>query len=79
MGRTLFIIIAIVLAFIIIKRLISTQSRSKTSAQSNKLDYKNTVRCEHCGTHVPMNTAYKADDKYYCNENHYLENRHKDA
>ena len=77
MVRTLFIIIALALAFVIIKRLISTKSRSKTASQPGTLDYKNTVRCEHCGTHVPVATAYKTDDKYYCNESHYLEHKNK--
>ena len=77
MARTLFIIIALALAFVIIKRLITTQSRSKTSNRPSTLDYKNTVRCEHCGTHLPMATAYKADDKYYCDEKHYLEDKNK--
>jgi len=75
MGRTLFIIIAIALAFVIIKRLITTQSRSKTSRRSATQNYQNTVRCEKCGTHIPMDSAYKVDDKFYCNESHYLEDK----
>lgn len=75
--RTLFVLIAIILAVVIIKRLITTQSRSKTSAQPDALEYKDTVRCAHCGAHVPVSTALKVDNVFYCNEKHYLEDKNK--
>ena len=75
--RTLIIILAIIAALVIIKRLITAQSRSKKDIRSESLEYKDTVRCEHCGTHIPLSSALKVDDHFYCNEAHYLEEQNK--
>lgn len=75
--RTLIIILAIIIAAVIIKRLITTRSRSKKENQSDSLEYKDTVRCEHCGTHIPVLSALKVENRFYCNENHYLEEKNK--
>ncbi|WP_455208725.1 PP0621 family protein [Kaarinaea lacus] len=75
--RTLIIIIAVILAVVIIKRLITTHSRSKKVSRSELPQYKKTVRCEHCGTHIPESSAFKVDNHVYCNENHYLEDKKK--
>ena len=75
--RTLIIILAIIVALVIRKRLITTQSRSKKESQPESLEYKDTVRCEHCGTHIPISSALNVDDHYYCNEEHYLEEKNK--
>lgn len=73
--RTLIIIVALILAVVIIKRLITTRSRSKKENPADSLEYKDTVRCEHCGTHIPVASALKMDDRFYCNKNHYLEDK----
>ena len=75
--RTLIIILALVMAAIIIKRLITTRSRSKKENQSDTLEFKDTVRCKHCGTHVAISSALKVDDQFYCNQDHYLEEKNK--
>lgn len=75
--RTLIIILAAIIAFVVIKRLITTHSRSKTGKPPKKVDYQKTVRCEHCGTHIPESSALKMDNHYYCNEKHYLEDKNK--
>jgi uncharacterized protein len=75
--RTLLIILAIIIAAVIIKRLITTHSRSKTVKPPGKGEYQKTVRCEHCGTHIPETTALKVDNHFYCNEKHYLEDKNK--
>lgn len=71
--QKLLIIIAVIAAIIIIKRLITTPARSKTSSQPEDPGYKNTVRCEYCGTHVPISSAYKAGGRFFCTKQHYLE------
>ncbi|MGD8559417.1 MAG: PP0621 family protein [Gammaproteobacteria bacterium] len=73
--RTLFVLIAIILAVVIIKRLITTQSRSKTTKQPDSLEYKDTIRCAYCGTHMPPSSALKKGENYYCSEQHYLEDK----
>ncbi|MGD8569682.1 MAG: PP0621 family protein [Gammaproteobacteria bacterium] len=77
--RQLLVLIAIILAVVIIKRLITTHSRSTKQStkakQPDTLEYQDTVRCAHCGTHVPLSSAIKRDDGYYCSEKHYLEEK----
>jgi len=75
--RTLLIILAAIIAFVVIKRLITTHSRSKNGKPPTAVDYQKTVRCEHCGTHIPESSALKMDNHYYCNEKHYLEDKNK--
>ena len=76
----LFIIIGLLLAFLIIKHLIKNKPRSKTLSESDSensdlldqaTDYKNTVQCRYCGTHIPSATAYQSGDDHYCDESHY--------
>ena len=78
----LIIIIALFVAFLIIKHLVNNPSRSKTlndeqqeSAGSDSLDhdsnYKKTVKCNYCGTHIPAAGAYLSGDEHYCDESHY--------
>lgn len=78
----LLIIIGLVLAFLIIKNLINNKPRSKTlnktSAESEQSDivdqsanYKKTVQCLYCGTHIPLSSAYKTEDGHYCDESHF--------
>ena len=78
----LLIIIGLIAAFLIIKHLISSTPRSKTlnGAQKNSVDsessgqpleFKETVKCRYCGTHIPLATAYKNGDSYFCNESHF--------
>ena len=75
--RTLIIIAAIILAVVITKRLITTRSRSKKETSTKNLEYKDTVRCEHCGIHIPVASALKVDDRFYCNQKHYVEDKNK--
>ena len=74
----LVIIIGLVLAFFIIKHLINSKSGSKTAnnerdknGNPQQLDYKDTVKCEYCGTHIPLVNAYSMEKKHYCDEEHY--------
>lgn len=75
--RTLIIILAVIMAAVIIKRLITTRSRSKKDNQSETLEFKDTVQCEHCSAHIPVSSALKVNDRFYCNENHYLQEKNK--
>jgi len=73
----LFVIIALLVGFLIIKNLINNKTRSKNlnetrdaTSQTESLDYKQTVQCDYCGTHVPLATAYKSGEQYFCDESH---------
>lgn len=74
----LLIIIGLILAFFILKHLIANRSGSKTVNENKSakgdpqtLEYKDTVQCEYCGTHIPLANAYKQGDEHFCNKEHY--------
>jgi len=74
----LVIIIGLIIGFFIVKHLINSRSGSKTinnkqeeNGNSQSLDYKDTVKCEYCGTHIPLANAYTQGNDHYCNEEHY--------
>jgi uncharacterized protein len=75
--RTLIIIIAVIVTFVIIKRLITTHSRSKNVKPPEQEAYQKTVRCKHCGAHIPEASAVKVENQFYCDEKHYLEDKNK--
>ncbi|NOZ51575.1 MAG: hypothetical protein GXP08_00300 [Gammaproteobacteria bacterium] len=71
--RTLFIIIALVLVILILKRLIAARLRyKKKPVQTQVVDYTPTVRCKFCDAHVPSGTALNAENAFFCNKKHYL-------
>jgi hypothetical protein len=74
----LLIIIGLILAFFILKHLITNRSGSKpvsgkqsANGDTQSLDYKDTVQCDYCGTHIPLANAFKQGEEHYCNEEHY--------
>ena len=70
--RSLLILLAVVAAIVIIKRLIATPARCKTDKPAENTEFQTTIQCAHCGTHVPLTLAYKSDDRYFCNKQHFL-------
>lgn len=78
----LLIIIGLIAAFLIIKHLINNNPRSKTingeqknpqkqDSLNQSSEYKETVKCHYCGTHIPLATAFKSGDNHYCDKSHY--------
>jgi len=67
MGITKILIIAI-LFWIAFKVYTSLKSQSKT-ANDKKLNQK-IVACDFCKTHVPIATAIKVNNKYFCSLDH---------
>lgn len=65
--RTLLIVVAIFIALIIIKRLLTgrTPTAPPAQAQAPKL-----VQCAHCGLHVDPSQALRSGDHYYCSADH---------
>jgi len=76
--RTLLIIIALALAALIIKRLISAKPRRKKPVQTQAAEYKPTVRCEFCGAHIPSGSALHSEDVSFCDNAHYLAYKKQD-
>ena len=74
----LVIIMGLIVAFFIVKHLITGRSGSKTINESKdvnrkpaSLEYTDTVQCAYCGTHMPEVDSYKSGGSFYCNEEHY--------
>jgi len=67
MGITKIIIIAI-LFWLAIKAYSGLKSRAKT-ANDKKLNQK-IIACDFCKTHVPIVSAIKVNNKYFCSLDH---------
>ena len=74
--RTLVIIIALVLIFIIAKRLWQKprppgQSGRQPGQQPGKM-----VQCANCGIYIPEQEAFHHGDRFYCSQAHLDEDMH---
>ena len=66
MFRSLIIIAAIALVYLLVKnRLQQRQSNKKRESISSQ-----TVQCIQCETYLPDNEAISADDQYFCCKQH---------
>ncbi len=75
MFRFLFIVIAIWLAILIIRHLYrSSRGRARREEAAAELPA-DTVRCAHCGVHVPKSEAIRDADRFFCCEAHRREAR----
>ena len=68
MFRFLIIAAAIALAVVIVYRMINAR-QSQPREQRRVLSH-DTVRCSHCGVHVPRDEAVLSGDKAYCSRDH---------
>ncbi|MCG6887627.1 MAG: hypothetical protein LJE74_10485 [Proteobacteria bacterium] len=66
--RVAIIVILAVLAYRLIKRWLANQSRNSGAAGKDKIGQM--VRCHHCGLHIPQDEALRADNHWYCNQEH---------
>ena len=67
MGITKILIIA---ALIWVAFKVYKSFKSQTEIANNKRFNKKIIACDFCKTHVPIASAIKVNDKYYCNINH---------
>jgi len=68
MGRTILIIAAVAVIFLILKQMLSQRKTGKPTQKP--VDFDAMVRCEHCGTHVPRAQAISRGEEYYCSVAH---------
>jgi len=66
MFRNLFLLIAVIAIFWIVKGLIR---RSKINPQ-NRIISKDMVQCEHCKAYLPKDNAIVMGNKTFCNQQH---------
>jgi len=67
LGKLIFIIIIVLLAYWIIKarKQPNTKTESLTDASEDM------VRCVHCGVHLPESESIVSKGKYFCSDKHY--------
>ncbi|HHZ87926.1 MAG TPA: hypothetical protein EYN73_08735 [Chromatiaceae bacterium] len=65
MGRTLLIAVAVIGIILIVRHLLSRRKPKPPSG-----DYKATVRCAHCGTHIPKKDAIAQGERFFCSIEH---------
>ncbi|MDD3517095.1 MAG: PP0621 family protein [Chromatiales bacterium] len=69
--RTLLLIAAIVLAFLIVRTLlIRARPRKPSPRPTQRIQSGDVVRCDHCGLHVPESESVRNGDRHYCCEDH---------
>lgn len=73
MFRFLFIAIAILLVALIVRTLL--QNSRKSEPRPRVLEERDTVRCDHCGVHLPREDAVAAGGAYFCSEKHRIEHQ----
>ena len=73
MFRFLFIVIAILLVALVVRTLLQTSRR--TDSRPKSLPERDTVRCGHCGVHLPREDAVAAGGAYFCSEKHRIEHQ----
>lgn len=68
MFRTLIILLAIVIVFLIVKNRWQNRQRLKTDrSRSDSVETnKNTVRCQQCQLYLPADEAVVEDEMFFC-------------
>lgn len=67
--RILFLIVAIVAVFMIVRTLLR-RPPARSGAQEALKQEGPVVRCEHCGVHVPAAEVIRRDNVSFCSEDH---------
>lgn len=71
MFRTLFIILALVLAYLIIRRLWQSEKRKLEHKQQNQTQQtEHMQRCAYCKVYIPDSEAIRFNGKTYCCNKH---------
>ena len=66
MLRSLIIVAAIILVFLLIKN----RLRNKTPSRSESKTGSDTVMCKQCNTYIPADEAFTEDDNFFCCRQH---------
>lgn len=70
MFRYLFIVLALWAAIMIIRHLYRSARSSRLERDASSAVPADTVRCAHCGLHVPKSEAVCDGERCYCCETH---------
>ena len=67
MGKLIFLVLGIVLAWWILKRYRKSMPREKPPPAGAAEDM---VRCAHCGVHLPRSESHAGGGNVFCSEEH---------
>ncbi len=68
--RLILIIIAIWVVYSLIKRGMRLNADQQNRQKNDTNEAEDMVRCEHCGTHLPLSEALQKDGRHYCCQEH---------
>ncbi len=66
MGKLLFLVLAIVVAWAALK----SYRKSRPPGVPPAAAAEDMVRCTHCGVHLPRSESHMKDEKFFCSEEH---------
>lgn len=67
MGKLIFLVLAIVLVWAVLKSYRRSVRRGEPPRAAAPEDM---VRCTHCGVHLPRSESHVRDEKFFCSEEH---------
>jgi len=67
LGKLIFIIIIVLLAYWVIK----ARKRTNTKIESLTDASEDMVRCAHCGVHLPESESIVNEGDFFCSDKHY--------
>jgi hypothetical protein len=70
MLRSLIILAAIFLLYLLIKRQFGAGKSPASNNKTYSSEHKKTVQCLECNTYIPDSEAVLSDDKYFCCQQH---------
>lgn len=68
MGKLIFLLLLIVIAWAVVKHVV--KSRSSSGQQKQPPAPEDMVRCSHCGVHLPRSESLTSDGRFFCSEDH---------
>lgn len=74
MSKLIFLFIAGLVAYGLIRSYLRRDGRSDADADASKTkpSGENMVRCQHCGVHLPVSESLLSQGNYFCSNEHRL-------
>ncbi len=67
MGKLIFLVVAIALAWVVFKAFRKSKLRERPPRAAAPEDM---VRCAHCGVHLPRSESQTSNEKFFCSQEH---------
>ena len=64
MGKLIFLLVAVIIAWVVLKKYLKPRNPPAPRAPEDM------VRCLHCGVHLPRSESHTSDGNFFCSEEH---------